>query len=182
MMLDPQGPRRVAREDRAFFSNKHKPERERWVIDRWLLARGVVGAHVQPGGDPPDFSVDGGGVEVVEVLEPGRRRGDDYRARLEVAEEGFALARPLVSRKHVVERGHDWVLGAIECKAKEYDPLQSTAWTLLIYINIPWADCLSWADVETKVQALAAPFAAIEIVFDVGSGPRAATVWGRRPG
>jgi hypothetical protein len=68
---------RAAQDDRAFFSNEHKLTRERWVVDRWLLARGVVGADVQPGGDPPDFIVDGYGVEVVELLEPDRRRGDD---------------------------------------------------------------------------------------------------------
>jgi hypothetical protein len=179
VVVDPEEMVRVARSDLAFFSNEHKLARERWVVDRWLLARGVVDADVRPGGDPPDFIVDGCGVEVVELLEPGRRRGDDYRAKLEAAEEGHALARPLVSRTRVVERGHEWVVRAIEGKAEKYEPLRSSAWTLLIYVNIPWADCLSCAHVEAGIEALQPPFAAIEVVFEVGTGPMAATLWRR---
>jgi len=177
MVLDQNALVRVAREDLAFFSNDRKPARERWVVDRWLLARGVVGADVRPGGDPPDFIVDGSGVEVVELLEPGRRRGDDYRAKLDAAGEGYALPRPLVSRQRVVERGHEWVIGAVDAKAKKYEGRLSAAWTLLVYVNLPWAECLSWADVEAKVEALAPPFAAIEVMFDVGTGPVTHTVW-----
>jgi hypothetical protein len=176
-VLDPEKLRRIAEEDLRFFSNEGKLARELWVVNRWLLARGVVGADVRPGGDPPDFSVDGGGVEVVELLEPGRRRGDDYRAKLEAAEEGCFVVRHLVSRERVVERGHEWVFRAIQAKAKKYDPLRSSAWTLLMYVNLSWADCLSWADAVSLVEGLAPPFAAIEVVFDVGTGPRTVTLW-----
>ena len=135
---------RVAQEDLSFFSNDQKPARELWVVGRWLLARGVVGADVRPGGDPPDFVVAGRGVEVVELMEPRRRRGNDYRAKREAAERGYALGRRLVSRDRVVEQGHEWVLGAVEAKAKKYEGRLSATWTLLTYVNVPWADCLSW--------------------------------------
>jgi hypothetical protein len=168
---------RVAQHDLAFFSNEHKLTRERWVVDRWLLARGVVGAAVQPGGDPPDFIVDGYGVEVVELLEPGRRRGDDYRAKLKGAKDGYALVRRLVPRQRVVERGHEWVVRTVEAKIEKYKGRSSAAWTLLVYVDFSWADCLCWTDVEATVAALAPPFASIEVVFDVGTGPVAFTVW-----
>lgn len=176
-MLDPIELLSAAREDLAFFSNEHKVTRERWVVDRWLLARGVVGADVQPGGDPPDFTMDGHGVEVVELPEPGRRRGDDYRAKLEAAAGGYALARPLVSRKRVVERGHEWVVATVEAKSEKYKGRSSAGWTLVVYVNFSWADCLYWTDVEATVAALAPPFAFIEVVFDVGAGPIASTLW-----
>jgi hypothetical protein len=152
-------------------------ELRRDAVDRWLLAQGVVAADVQPGGDPPDFIVDGCGVEVVEVQEPGRKRTDQYRAKLKAAKEGYALPRRMVSRKRVVEHGHEWILSAIEGKIEKYKQQPSAAWTLLIYVNIPWADCLSWPDVESRLEALEPPFSGIEVVFDVGTGPIAATVW-----
>jgi hypothetical protein len=178
-MLEPEELVRAAQEDIAFFSNEHKLTRERWVVDRWLVARGVVAADVRSGGDPPDFIVNGRAVEVVELLEPGRRRGDDYRAKLEAAEDGYALGRRLVSRQRVVERGHEWVLGAVEAKIAKYRGRSSAGWTLLVYVNVSWADLVAWGEVETALIALSPPFAGIEVVFDVGAGPRAATVWRR---
>lgn len=172
---------RAAREDLAFFSNEHKPTRERWVVDRWLLALGAVGVDVRTGEDPPDVIVGGSGVEVVELLERGRKRTDDYRAKLDAAGEGYALPRALVPRKRVVEQAHKWVLHVVEEKAKKYDRQASAHWTLLIYVNVPWADCLSWANVEAGLVALAPPFARIEVVFDVATGPMTGTVW-RSPG
>ena len=155
MVLAPHDLQRIAREDLAFFTYEHKPARERWVLDRWLVARGLLGLLVRPGGDPPDFVVDGCGVEVVELLAPGRRRTDQYRAKLKAAAEGHTLPRRMVSRSRVADRGHEWVLKAVEEKAKKYDPQASASWTLLIYVNLPWADCISWAAVEVGLVGLA---------------------------
>ncbi len=181
-MLDENELLHVARGDLAFFSNAHKLDRERWVVDRWLLARGRVAADVRPGGDPPDFIVDGCGVEIAELMEPWRKRGDDYRAKLVAAEACCALPRRLVSRKQVVERGHEWVLDAIRRKAEKYGA-SAERWTLLIYVNLPYADNLAWEGVLAGLEALAPPFAAIEVVYEVGVGvgPVATTIW-RRPG
>ena len=133
-----------------------------------------------PGGDPPDFIVDSRGVEVVELLQPGRKRGKQYRAKLEAAERGSALSRRMISRRAVVEHGHEWVLNAIDEKVAKYDQGVSAQWTLLIYVNVPWADCLSWGEVDVGLVALSPPFAGIEAVFDLGTGPVSATLW-RRP-
>jgi hypothetical protein len=72
-------------------------------------------------------------------------------------------------------------MNAVEEKAAKYDPRASAHWALLIYVNVPWADCLSWADAKAGLVALSPPFARIEIVFDVGTGALTDTVW-RRPG
>ena len=176
-MLDPNELLRVACEDRAFFSNGQKLTRERWVVDQWLLACGLVGSAVQPGGDPPDFLVDGRGIEVVELMEPNRRRGDQYNARLQAAHAGHTLPRKLSPRSRVVEQGHEWVLGAIRRKAARYDASSSAAWTLLLYVNLPYADCLSWGQVEATLDAQAPRFNRVEVVFDVGRGPTAGKVY-----
>lgn len=168
---------RYAREDVAYFSNGNKATRERWVVDRWLLARGEVTASVTAGADPPDFIVDGRGVEVVELLQPGRRRGDQYQAKVEAAELGLALHRKLASRKSVTAHGDQWVINSIVGKLKKYEPQASAYWSLLIYVNIGLADCISWHAVEARLAAIAPAFASIEVVFDAGPTPTARTLW-----
>lgn len=171
---------RAAREDLAFFSNEQKAARERWVAERWLLARRVVGVEVGPGGGPPDFIVGGWGVEVVEVLEPGRRRTDDYRAKLAAAEKGQAHPRALVRRARVLEGGHEWVLDAIHRKAERYGAA-SSCWALLIYVNLPYAAELPWADLAARLELSAPPFVNVEAVFEAAPGPRAVTIWRADP-
>lgn len=170
---------RLAREDLAFFSNAHKLTRESWIADRWTLARGLSLRAITPGGDPPDLFLDGRGVEVVEVVEPGRKRGDHYKAKLGAAHSGRTLPRRLTPRRKVIECGHEWVLDGIKRKAEKYDGASSAAWILLVYVNVPYADCLSWADVTTGLEALRPSFASIEVLFEITAGPRAATIWHR---
>ena len=87
-----------AKADHAFVTkNEHKPDRERWVLDRWLAARGEHPKEIRQGDDPPDFVVDGIGIEVVEAMDTSRRRGDDYKAKVEAAEQGAILVRQLPS-------------------------------------------------------------------------------------
>lgn len=176
MVLTANGLLRAAQEDLAFFSNEQKLIRERWVVDQWLVARGVE-ADVRPADDPPDFIVDGAGVEIVELLEPRRKRTDQYRANLTAAEAGYAIPRRMVSREQVVTHGHEWLVRAIKRKSAKYASRPSSTWTLLVYVNVPWADSLQWAEVVAELRDLAPPFAAIDALFQVGAAPIAGTVW-----
>jgi hypothetical protein len=73
---------KIATDTVAFFSNKSKKERERWVIDEWLKAQKKFPGIVADGDEPPDFNVDGRSIEVVEALHPSRKRDAEYKDEL----------------------------------------------------------------------------------------------------
>lgn len=138
-----------------FFSNAGKKERERWILDRWIALAGlVVKDTVEDEG--PDFIVNGVGIEVVEVLEPGRKRGDEHRADRDALAEGNPTEwRTWVDIEWVISEAHSWVYESIAGKAEKY---RSTAlgWVLLIYLNYGWWEETNWqalrAQVETDVM------------------------------
>jgi Putative endonuclease, protein of unknown function (DUF1780) len=73
---------------------------EEWVVKRFLRGLGVAfaGAEVQqPLHDPPDATFRGAAFEVKEIGEPGRRRHDEYRAKLAKAKKATSLAELLES-------------------------------------------------------------------------------------
>jgi hypothetical protein len=149
-LLDPVA---LAKADAAYVGgNLSKGHRECWVLRRWLLARGTVAVSVLTSDDPPDLVVDGVGVEVVEALEPRRRRGNDYAGRVAAAKEGRLAFRKLPSLSNVQAIGHDWVHASIRKKcAKHYDSSVANQGALLVYVNFSWADRVHWAWVEDEL-------------------------------
>jgi hypothetical protein len=176
--LDPVA---LAKADAAYVvGNRSKGDRECWVVRRWLLARGLGAVVVMPGDDPPDFVVDGVSVEVVETLEPHRRRGRDYAGRVAAAQQGRAAFRKLVSLPDVQASGHEWVHSSISKKcAKNYDLSAAMQWTLLVYVNFSWADRVQWTLLENELAIERPPFAFIEAVYDVAAGPVARRLFER---
>lgn len=76
--------RQHAQDTRTFFSNKAKPERERAVCRAFLRTIGinfdnseVISSKI----DPPDVVFRTAQFEVREMLEPGRKRGDEWKAK-----------------------------------------------------------------------------------------------------
>jgi hypothetical protein len=161
-----------ARADHAFVTKSvNKVPRERWVIEQWLAAQARPDAVIVFGDDPPDAIVDGVGVEVVEAMQPNRRRGDEYRGRVATARLGMALHRRLPSLREVQDNGHAWILGAVTRKcAKHYDSAASSTWTLLVYANFSWAERIRWDLFESAMRSIDAPFHAVEVVFASGTG------------
>jgi hypothetical protein len=176
--------------DKAFVtSHATKGARERWIVDRWLAAAGRSTASVADGDDPPDFVVAGCGVEVVEVLEYAgdvdprhlRRRGDEYKERVQLAEEGVIGIRQLPSLEEVRVGGHRWIFAEVRKKSEKYDATHAAHWTLLVYANFSWTDHVQWDVLTLNVSEIGPPFAAIEVVFDEADGPHVRRVFERPP-
>ena len=161
-----------AESDYQFMAtNEHKTDRERWVLDQWLVARERHDVVVADGGDPPDFLVDGEGVEVVEAMPPGRRRSDEYREKLSDAQRGRLNHRWLPSLGQVKRRGHEWIFRQVQKKcAKHYDPTEAKQWTLLVYANFGWMDHVQWELLEQMSTQEVPPFAAVEVVYELSAG------------
>ena len=69
----------------AFFSNKEKLNREKWVVNRLLSALQIDFKQEEINGseEPADVSFREANFQVKEVLDEGRRRTDEYKAKLE---------------------------------------------------------------------------------------------------
>lgn len=166
--------RQVARSDRQFVtSSAAKPERERWVLDQWLVATGQSPTSIETGDDPPDCVVDGLEIEVAEVIQPGRRRGDEYRQRAVDAEGGrrprpFGRGALSVIRDHA----HRWITDLVERKSERYDCATSSRLMLLLYVNLPWTEHIQWEAVVEGLVEYGPPFRGIEVVFHDASGAR----------
>jgi hypothetical protein len=170
-----------AKADHAFMTkNEHKPDRERWVLDQWLAAQDRHPKEISQGDDPPDFVVDGTGIEVVEAMRAARRRGDEYKDKAKVAEAkaGCASVTPGPSLREVREHGHTWILNQVKQKAaKGYDENKSSRWTLLVYVNFPWTDKIQWQLLETNLTEFPLPFACVDAVYSDETGHVARTVF-----
>lgn len=76
--------RQHAQDTRTFLSNKAKPERERAVCRAFLRTIGVkfdTSEVKAPVSDPPDVVFRTAQFEVREMLDPGRKRGDDWKRK-----------------------------------------------------------------------------------------------------
>lgn len=72
-----------------YFGNRNKPERERWVCVEFLRNLRVPFADTDiqsPAVDPPDVVFGDARFEIKEILDPGRRRHDEYKLQLARAE------------------------------------------------------------------------------------------------
>ncbi len=133
--------RRAREEAVSFFSSERKPERERWVVNEFLVNLGIdVGPDeaVSSDDEPPDVIYKDAKFEVKEILDPGKRRHAEYKASLRRAENATSAADLLEEYRPrdilysemcalVVER-----LGS----EKKYAPAVRRSLDLLFYVNL----------------------------------------------
>lgn len=80
--------RQALRESIDYFSASNKPERERWVTHEFLTNLNIqfkdedIKSSPQ---DPPDVLFCNCNFEIKEILEPGRKRHDEYKQKYEKA-------------------------------------------------------------------------------------------------
>jgi len=85
-----------ARETREFFSNKTKPERERAVCRAFLRTIGVTFKEcelIAPAVEPADVAFRTARFQIRELLEPERRRGDDWKKKEQNYSEAESLEK-----------------------------------------------------------------------------------------
>ncbi|MNM50410.1 hypothetical protein D3C81_614450 [compost metagenome] len=73
------------KESVMYFGNKNKFERERWVCKEFLMNLDVPFEEADirtPDTDPPDVEFSSARFEVKEILDPGRKRHDEYKREL----------------------------------------------------------------------------------------------------
>jgi hypothetical protein len=151
----------LAENEQRFFSNEGKKSRERWVLERWLAHSGKSHLHFTEG-EAPDFTVGDESVEIVEVLERGRRRHADVKTdAVELRAGGLPSPRVAADLESVKNRGRDWILQQIDAKAQKYRTSAAT-WTLLLYVNVPWPGKTDWAAIRQELAAHLRPFRRIE--------------------
>ena len=73
------------KESLAFFSNKEKLNREKWVVRRLLRSLQIDFMHEEITGveEPADVLFQDARFQIKEVLGKNRRRTDEYKAKLE---------------------------------------------------------------------------------------------------
>lgn len=125
-----------------FFSSSNKPERERWVVGKFLEALNVPYASsdvISPDDDPPDVAALGGRFEVKEILDPGRRRHQGYKKELEKAREATTAQDLLTTYTPIVssiEEIFQLCLTAMDSLENRYAPTVRARLDLLFYVNL----------------------------------------------
>jgi hypothetical protein len=159
------------RDDIRFFSNGSKDDRERWIFDRWCAQTGRNAAQGIKG-ESPDFTLNDEQIEIVEVLEPGRKRHKEFKDDLTTLHNGASQDGGLVHDGPGLETtknfAHKWLLDAIRAKHKRYGP-SSASWTLLVYADFTFANRTDWQAVVTDLNRTPPGFARIEILFPDGT-------------
>lgn len=133
--------RRARKEAVSFFSNKSKPERERWVVTEFLsnLGISITDAEVCSSPvEPPDVTYNDARFEIKEILDPGRRRHTEYKdalRRAEVATSAEDLLEEYAPRDIRYSEVCKLVVDRL-CSEQKYAPAVRHGLDLLFYVNL----------------------------------------------
>lgn len=148
---------RSLKESLAFFSNREKLNREKWTVKRLLRALAIDFNDEELAGaeEPVDVSFRDARFQEKEILDKDRRRTDEYKKALEIAEaakdhsELSELYDPIdISFSEVVQKCYD-VAQNLLSQAK-YGPLECKNIDLICYFNLINHHVVPPTDVVTK--------------------------------
>jgi hypothetical protein len=157
-----------------FMRNEAKPAREAYCAAKFAqLAAWHNDVEVRLGVDPrgPDFFLRTGrgemAFELTEILEPSRRRGEEYRRLYEQGGEEITLGGdPKIENDLLL----DVLPSAVEKKAaKQYIPMRS----LLLYPQFGWPSILRSAPALRILHENVKPFSSRFLSVWITMGPRA---------
>lgn len=125
----------------AYFTSQNKQERERWVATEFALNLGLTPAHgeiqsIEP--DPPDVAFRDARFEIKEILDPGRRRHDEYKkelARVRGISKPQDLLREFTPKESSIGEIYDLCLKEASSLDK-YSKDLKTQTDLLLYVNL----------------------------------------------
>ncbi len=138
--LDEQ--RKARAESVAYFGAANKPERERWVAQTFLtnLRINHTSAEIVNGQDPPDIQFRDANFEIKEILDPDRRRHQEYKEGLEEALYATSPAdpvRPAPFNSTTISKIYELLLEtARELATRKYSPDLRRKLDLLFYVNL----------------------------------------------
>jgi Putative endonuclease, protein of unknown function (DUF1780) len=128
-------------ETRQLLSSKMKQERERMVCRAFLRCMGLPFREDQiivSKDEPPDIIFDSARFEIRELLDDGRRRGDEWvqeARKVERAEDIEAVLRPIPSPRQIsLEELIPLVAEALREKCMKYGP-ECGRLDALVYVN-----------------------------------------------
>lgn len=125
-----------------FFSNKCKPSREKWVVNKLLeyMQIETTSDEIRFSQDePPDIVFRDYRFEIKEILDNGRKRTEEYKASLAKAEKAND-ASSLVELYTPIKLPIESALALVLCKTKQWNVKYSTSarqgLDLVIYLNL----------------------------------------------
>lgn len=133
--------RKHATDTHVFLGNEAKPERERSVCRAFLRTIGVAFEEpelIAPTNESADVAFRTAQFQIREILEPGRRRGDDWKKREKIYSEANSLAElsepyspPTAVKLHILVPE---IVKAISGKARKYGAGCNSI-DMLVYVN-----------------------------------------------
>ncbi|SFP24480.1 Putative endonuclease, protein of unknown function [Ectopseudomonas composti] len=125
-----------------FYSSSNKPERERWVVARFLENMNVPHDSTDietPTEDPPDVVALGGTFEVKEILDPGRRRHQEYKDALNAAKNATTskeLLTEATPRDSSIKEIYELCKNSIKKLETKYPLEVRESLDILFYVNL----------------------------------------------
>jgi hypothetical protein len=125
-----------------YFSSANKGALEQWVCTQFLAN---IGLDFDPNGvvlqvdDPPDVIFRNAGFEVKEILDPGRRRHDEYKEALSKARAGAQPANLIqVFTPEVMDPRQvgDLALEELGKLVSKYEPRFQATLNLVLYVDL----------------------------------------------
>jgi len=142
-----------------YFSDKCKPERERAVVRAFLRCSGVTFVEseiVSPSSEPADVSFREGRFQVREILQQGRRRGDEWKlkARAQSMDDVMVTWKPPAPMS--AEELTETITQALDEKAQKYGRRQCSRLDALVYMNLTLSRVLRLDTAPGSTAGLAA--------------------------
>lgn len=134
--------RKALEESIEFFSNSRKPERELWVAKLFITNLNVSFSNQEVRSaqqDPPDVVFRNAQFEIKEILDPGRRRHDEYKqalARANQAEDPTDLLETFTPRGISLKEVVDLISDEVAALEQKYPPEVRKKLDLLFYVNL----------------------------------------------
>ena len=133
--------RKALEESVAFFSPERKLERENWIADAFLTNLGVAFSTsdlIPEPDEPPDVRFRDAQFELKELMDPGRRRHQEYRdasVKAQNATDPAELLEPFTPRDAMASEIYTDVLEAATALLRKYPQTTCANLDLLFYVN-----------------------------------------------
>jgi hypothetical protein len=152
-----------------YLSDKCKPERERAIVRAFLRCIGVTFAEseiVAPSSEPADVSFREARFQVREILQQGRRRGDEWKLKARTQSMDDAIVTWKLPTPMSAEELTLAITQALDEKARKYGRSQCSRLDALVYVNLTWTCVLRPDTAPGNTAGLAAQaWRSVSLVF-----------------